>query len=76
MPNVTRRVNADLLYQHEKYIYCKILCTDSIGFFFSQSDSQNEESTEWKYMALGEREVHNQAIPDTGVKIFFVFNIC
>lgn len=41
-------------------------------FFFSQSDSQNEESTEWKYMALGEREVHNQAIPDTGVKIFFV----
>lgn len=45
-------------------------------FFFYQSDSQNEESTEWKYMALGEREVHNQAIPDTGVKIFFVFNIC
>lgn len=33
MPNVTRKVNADLLYQHEKYIYCKILCTDSIGFF-------------------------------------------
>lgn len=36
-------------------------------FFFSQSDSQNEKLTEWKHMAVGEREVHNQAIPDTGV---------